>query len=326
MGRSTAGLGNPEEISVGTGLSIAGSTLSLIDSVDNDTLASLSCLAGYMPLYNGTSWFCALVDSLASSNSVVRRTGAGDIESNGANFSSLKIRNGSNGVTLTSPAAANYPLVFPATSGFAFSTLVNDGTGNLAWQTAGDLRADGSIPLTAPLRLTSATSPTSPALGFVGSASTGIYSPAASQIGISTSGAPRVFIDEMGRVGIGTTNLSSVGSGSTILKMSATGTIKFDTASGGSVRYNNNNGVRDSGTCFNTASLPTPSTWVGITCPGVPAQSGGSENTLVTCSHYSSTAAVVGCRATTTASLIECTSPTSISAATRFVCQWTVVE
>lgn len=76
------------------------------------------------------------------------------------------------------------------------------------WQTVGtgngDLRADGSVPMTGALRVI-AGSPSSAGLAFVGDTNNGIFSPAADILAVTTSGLERLRVTNQGYVGIGST-------------------------------------------------------------------------------------------------------------------------
>lgn len=137
LGRSTAASGVVEELLIGTGLTLAAGTLSLTDTVDNDTFAALTCTTNEVPMHNGTIWTCLDVSSADVVSTIVTRDGSGNFVANMATFNAgIGIKDGSAGgqVTIQAPSTfTSYVLTLPTDDGINGQILSTNGSGGLSW-------------------------------------------------------------------------------------------------------------------------------------------------------------------------------------------------
>ncbi|MES3037441.1 MAG: hypothetical protein V4736_05985, partial [Bdellovibrionota bacterium] len=183
IGRATAGMGDAEELSIGSGLSISGSSL-------------VTSITGEASLDSAKIWVGD------ATNLAQGRVLTGD-----ATISNV-------GVMSVSPRAISYSklqdismsgvLLGRATSGTGSTEEILVGSG-LSISSGGVLTATGGVvfPLTSPYGTSSA-----PSYGFSTSAA-GMYSSASNDLSFATNGLNRVTISNGGNVGIGTTNPTS---------------------------------------------------------------------------------------------------------------------
>ncbi len=212
IGRSTAGSGDPESLTLGAGLIITGGALNLTDTTDDDSFATLLgvCANGYAPYKTGGIWTCLEATAANTPSTLVMREADGDIVASVATLNGVKLNNAGSYVTITNPIGSNYNLTLPIDDGTASQVLQTDGAGVLSWVTpaiSGDFLRDGSLDMTGTLKSV-AGSAASPGLTFSGDTDNGIFAPSADTVAITTSGSERLRVAPSGNVGIGVTTPS----------------------------------------------------------------------------------------------------------------------
>lgn len=135
-GRSTAGAGLLEELSVGTGLSLSGGTLTATVT-DTDTFAPVTaaCANTFVPYKSGAAWTCLQAASSTTSNTLVTRDAAGSIAVNVVTTNGLTLKNAGSLLNIFNPVGGAWNMTLPATAGFSNQVLTTDGTGTLSWTT-----------------------------------------------------------------------------------------------------------------------------------------------------------------------------------------------
>lgn len=196
-----------------------------------DTLAGLSCSTGDLPNWNGSAWACKGSSATNTNSTVILRDASGNFAANQVTLNTLKVDNGSAAqVTIVTPVAfTSWQLRLPATTGTANQVLQTDGSGNTTWATSTGLPA-------------AAGTAAAPGYAFSGNTNTGIYNPAANQIGIANNGAETMRIDASGNIGVGIIAPAA--------KLEVAGDVKVGNSSAtcsattkGSIRYNNTSSV-----------------------------------------------------------------------------------
>jgi hypothetical protein len=211
IGRSTAASGDAEELSVGTGLTISGGALNLLDTTDDDSFATLLgvCGNGFLPFKSGGVWTCLEATDANTLGALVRRDAAGSFTGTQATLNNLRLNNAGSFVNISPPPAANYSLILPPDDGSTGQVLRTDGSGVLTWVTpaagSGDFMANGTLPMTDQFRAFSGSN-VSPGITFAADPDTGMFSFGAGMISFTHNGTERVRIDPLGNVGIGTTS------------------------------------------------------------------------------------------------------------------------
>lgn len=236
LGRSTAGLGNIEDLSLGAGLNISGGTLSLTDSVDDDSLSALPCGNGFMPYKSSGTWTCTEARPDLTNSTLVMRSSIGHFEGNQITANSFRLNNSGSFVSINSPAGANYTLALPFDDGTApGQALVTDGFGTLSWVNVGDFKSDGSVVMSGAIK-SLASGPATPSYSFSSDSDTGVYSNTPNTLGFSTGGSTQLFIDSTSNIGVGITSPSTklhvngtlrVGDGGETCSSSIAGSIRY---------------------------------------------------------------------------------------------------
>jgi trimeric autotransporter adhesin len=211
LGRDSAGSGDVEELSLGTGLTIAGGALTLSDTTDDDSFATLLgvCGNGFVPHRAGGVWTCLEATDANTVSTLVRRDGAGSFIATQATLNNLRLNNAGSFVNISTPLTANYSLTLPVDDGTPNQILQTDGSGVLTWVTpapggTGDFLRDGTIDMTGTFKAVAGTAAL-PGITFTGDTNNGIYAPAADNVAVTTAGTERLRVTDTGNVGIGTT-------------------------------------------------------------------------------------------------------------------------
>ena len=110
---------------------------------------------------------------------------------------------------VASAVAGSTVWTLPVNDGTSGQVLTTNGSGQLAWTTAGggsgDFMKNGSVNMTGNFVAQPGTA-ASPGVTFVGDTTTGTFQPASSNLGWSVAGAEKMRINASGYVGIGTTS------------------------------------------------------------------------------------------------------------------------
>lgn len=198
----------------------SGTTLA---ATDIPALDASKITSGVLPIANGgtnsgtalagskvmVSSATSIVEGMASNtaksnNTFVMRDGSGNIAGALGTFDGLSVLLGGNialngatsgSVSLVAPTSVtSYTMTLPTTAGTTGQVLTTNGTGILSWTTAsGGLPASGGTAA-------------APGYAFVGNTNTGMFNPAANELGFATNGAEVLRIDATGKLGIGTTS------------------------------------------------------------------------------------------------------------------------
>ena len=143
LGRSTAGSGVVEQLTVGTGLALSGGVLS--STVTNtDTLGGLSCSSNQLPRWNGSAWVCQSATNTSTNSALVLRDASGNFASNVITANGLSLNNAGALVNITNPTGASYNLTLPTTDGNPNEVLTTNGSGVLSWTSSSGSDAAGN--------------------------------------------------------------------------------------------------------------------------------------------------------------------------------------
>lgn len=136
LGRSTAGAGPLEELTLGTGLALAGGVLSSTVT-DTDTFAAVTtaCANTFVPYKSGGAWTCLQASSTNANSTLVTRDGLGSFGANQAsvNTLTLTLNNAGAFINLMNPVGSGYNLTLPTTAGTSGQVLATNGSGVTSW-------------------------------------------------------------------------------------------------------------------------------------------------------------------------------------------------
>lgn len=201
LGRGST-TGPVQELTVGSGLSLSGTTLSAID-----TLMGLGCGGSTVPYFNGSSWQCHNMSSLGGADSIVTTDAGGNFETYSSKTQMAQIKGATTGdVILQAPSVVStYSLTFPANQGTNGQVMVNNGAGLLSWSTmgSGDFSTTGSSTMTGQIKGMATSSPSAPAYSFAGELGSGFYRVGAYNLGISVNSTEKMRFTSSG-IGIHT--------------------------------------------------------------------------------------------------------------------------
>ncbi len=182
LGRSTAGAGSVEELSLGSGLTLVTGTL----SVSNPTIVGSALNAAQMWLGSSSNLAAAVT---MSGDGSLTDTGAFSIANDKITYA--KMQN----------VSASARLLGRATAGAGDAEELTIGSGLTVSGTTLSSTGMASFPLLAPNGSVAA-----PSYSFSGSSNTGMYASASNDLTFATNGANRLSILTSGYIGIGTTN------------------------------------------------------------------------------------------------------------------------
>jgi hypothetical protein len=317
LGRSSAGTGVIESLTMGTGLSISGGIIN-VGSLNTSALT-----LGTLPIARGGT-----NSSTALNNNRIM------VSSGGAIVEAPALTNGQ--ILIGSTGAAPVAAVLTAGTNITIAPSAGGITINATAGGTGDFLANGTVPMAAAFRSIAGTA-AAPGLTFVGDTDNGIYAPTADSVAVTTAGTEKLRVNNSGVIsllgttqtitGTGPMNLSVTGSSSNLQLNTNNGNIIANTGTGKiALGVSASNGFSSTGVCAGTPVTTIPSTnWGNIPCTGAPAVIPSPQDMIVTCSHYQTSPFVgISCRGSTTAGQVQCrASGDDINSGTRFVCQWT---